>query len=117
MLTGTELGVAIAAVLLGAVGLGALLHWLWSRMGRVTPRDRALVTELIEDLHQTESRREAVEQVIHEIEQKHARREEHLESELAEARSDLETMHQGLINARQRLIDLEAELERLRKQG
>ena len=117
MLTGAELAVAIAAILFAAVGLGAALHWLWSRMGRVRPRDRALVAELMDDLHRTEAKREAAEQALREAEEHHAQREAQLGLELAEARADLETMHQGLVNARQRLIALEAELEQLRPAG
>lgn len=115
MLTGSELAIAIAAVLFGAVGLGAALHWLWVRMRRVRPQDRALVAELMEDLHETEAKREAVEEALREAEKRHAEREEQLHLELADARADLETMHAGLINARQRLMTLETELERLRE--
>jgi hypothetical protein len=81
----------------------------------VRSRDRALVAELMDDLHQTEAKREAAEQALREAGERHAEREEQLRNELAEARADLETMHGGLINARQRLMALEAELEQLRE--
>ncbi len=117
MLTGTGLGVAIAAILFGAVGLGAALHWLWVRTGRVRPRDRARVAELMDDLHQIEAKREAAEEALREAGERHAQREEQLGLELAEARADLETMHGGLVNARERLMALEAELEQFRGAG
>ena len=115
MLTGGELSVAIAAILFAAIGLGAALHWLWLRLGHVRPRHRALVTELIEDLHNTEEKREAAEAALHDLEGRLERREAELGQELAEARADLDAMHGGLIHARQRLMELEKEIERLRR--
>lgn len=106
MLTGSELGLAIAAVLFGAVALGALLHWLWARSGSGG--------SAAERLHEAELGRETAEQALQEAETRHARREEDLRRELAEARADLETMNDGLVNARKRLMELEIELERLR---
>ena len=117
MLTGTGLALAIAAVLFGAVALGALLHWAWARSGPGGTAEGARVSELGDQLHEAEMRLEASELALQEAEERHAGREEELNRQLAEARADLETMHGGLINARQRLMDLETELERLRREG
>jgi len=114
MLTGSQLALAIAAVLLGAAGVGALLHWLWGRLAPGRRGHRALVAELMDDLHAAESRRDAAELAVREAEERLARRAAELGREIAELRGDLETMHGGLIHARQRVLELEAELERLR---
>lgn len=114
MLTQSELAIAIAAVLMGAVGLGAVLHWLWTRLGARRPGDGARIAEMSERMHQVEMGREAAERALGEAEDRHAQREAELDREIAELRSDLDTLHGGLIHARQRIIELEAELERRR---
>lgn len=114
MLTGAELATAIAAVLFGAVGLGAFLHWLWLRLGPGRSDDAARIAEIGEQLHEAEMRCEAADLALRETEERFARREADLQRQLAESRADLETMQGGLVNARQRLYELEEELERLR---
>lgn len=113
VLTGSQLALAIAAVLLGAVALGVLLHWLWIRPGRGRRGEGAVLAKLMDDLHEAEAKRDAAELALREAEEHLARREAELEREIAELRSDLDTMHGGLIHARQRVLELEAELERL----
>ena len=46
MLTGSELSTAITAVLIGAVCVGFLLHWLWSHMNRLHTSDGARLGEM-----------------------------------------------------------------------
>lgn len=113
MLTGSELAIAIAAVLMGAVGLGAVLHRLWMRFAARRPGDGDRIAEMSERMHRLETGREAAARALAEAEERHARREAELGREIAELRSDLDTLHGGLIHARQRIIELEAELERL----
>lgn len=115
MLTGAQLGLAIAAVLFGAIGLGAVLHWLWLRL---SPGRSGLVhriSELGDQLHEAETQRDAAELTLHEAEERHVRREAELGRALEEARADLDTLNGGLVNARQRILELEAELERQRR--
>ena len=134
MLTGAELAIALAAVLMGAVGLGALLHWFWVRLGGMGTSAAARLARLSERLHEAEMAREAAELARQEAEAQlsegerraeeqlaalearlEAAREERetvLTRELAEARSDIEDLRDGLRYARQRINDLEAELGR-----
>ena len=135
MLTEAQLGIAIAAVLLAAVGVGVLLHWLLARLGGAGAGDSARLERLNERLQAAERAREAAERARQEAEARLAERERQaetrpaagesrpdqaarereaaLERELAEARSDLEAMRVGLANARRRIYALEAELEQL----
>jgi len=139
MLTGSELRTAIAAVLIGAVCAGFLLHWLWSHLNRSRTTDRARLDEMAERLHEADMAREAAEVARSQAEALLARREAEiaerlgvmqtrldgaiegreaeLTRELAAATLELETMHGGLSNARRRMIDLEAEIEELRGGG
>lgn len=111
MLTGRELGLAIAGVLLAAVALGALLHWLWTRLGRRGRDDGGRrLAELAERLKQAEADRAAAGQARDETEAALAR-------ELAEAQLDLEATHDALARAQTRVRELEAELERARGGG
>ena len=136
MLTGSELTTAIAAVLIGAVCTGFLLHWFWSHLNRSRTSDRARLGEMAERLHEADMAREAAEVARHQAETLLARREAEtaerlavmqtrldgavegreaeLTRELAEVALELETMRGGLGNARRRLIELEAEIEALR---
>lgn len=135
MLTGTELALAIAAVLLGAVGLGALLHWLWMRLAGLGTSAETRLERLSQRLHEAESAREAAEAACRQAEERLAagerqaedrlaalgarlesesrEREAVLARELAAARAELEAMREGLASARQRIHDLEGEIERL----
>jgi F0F1-type ATP synthase membrane subunit b/b' len=135
MLTGSELTTAIAAVLIGAVCVGFLLHWLWSHLNRSRTSDSARLDEMAERLHEADMAREAAEVARSQAEALLARREAEtaerlavmqtrlggaiegreaeLTRELASVRLDLETMRDGLGNARRRLIELEAEIGEL----
>jgi len=136
MLTGSELTTAIAAILIGAVCVGFLLHWLWSHLNRSRNSDSARLDEMAERLHEADMAREAAEVARSQAEALLARREAEtaerlavmqarlggaiegreaeLTRELASVRLDLETMRDGLGNARRRLIELEAEIEEVR---
>ena len=135
MLTGSQLTIAIAAVLIGAVCVGFLLHWLWSHLGRPRTSASARLGEMAERLHEADMAREAAEVARQQAEALLARREAEtaerlgvmqtrldgaiegreaeLTRELAAARLELETMRGGLINARRRMIELEAEIAAL----
>ncbi len=136
MLTGSELTTAIAVVLIGAVCVGFLLHWLWSHLGRSRTSASARLDEMAERLHEADMAREAAEVARSQAEALLARREAEtaerlavmqtrldgaiegreaeLTRELAEVRLELETMRGGLRNARRRIIELETEIEALR---
>ena len=135
MLTGSELTTAIAAVLIGAVLVGVLLHWLWGNISRSGSGDRTELDELAMRLHDADLAREAAEDARERAEALLARREADTAERMAlmqarldgavtdreaeltherdEARLELETMRDGLGNARQRIIDLEAQIEAL----
>jgi hypothetical protein len=136
MLTGSELEIAIAAALFGAVCLGFVLYWLWSALRGGARAELERLDEMAGRLHEAELAREGIEVAWREAEADIARREagateqvaamqtrlaveiEGREAELArqlsEALLELETMRDGLGNARRRIIDLEAELEESR---
>jgi F0F1-type ATP synthase membrane subunit b/b' len=135
MFSGSELEIAIAMVLAGAVCLGFLLHWLWQALGGAKT-DVARLGEMAERLHDADLAREAAETIRQEAEAALARRETEtaeqlavmrtrldgaiegreaeLARQLAEAQTELEAMRDGLGNARRRIMDLEAEIEVLR---
>ncbi len=135
MLTGSELTTAIAAVLIGAVCVGFLLHWFWSRLDRSRTSDSARLDEMAERLHEAVMAREAAVVARSQAEALLARREAEtaerlavmqtrldgaiegreaeLTRELAAVGLELETMRGGLSNARRRMIELEAEIEAL----
>ncbi len=137
MLNGSELSTAIAAVLIGAVCAGFLLHWLWSHLNRSRTSAIARLDEMAVRLHEADMAREAAEVSRHQAEALLARREAEtaerlavmqtrldgaiegreaeLTRELAAVRLELETMRGGLGNARRRIIELEAEIEALRR--
>jgi hypothetical protein len=136
MLTGTELSTAIAAVLIGAVCAGFLLHMFWSHLNRSRTSDSAQLNEMATRLHEADMAREAAEESYEKAEALRARRETaagerlavmqvrldgavegreaELTTELAAARLELETMSGGLSNARRRNFELEAEIEALK---
>ena len=136
MLTGSELSIAITAVLIGAVCVGFLLHWLWSHMSRSRTSDGARLGEMAARLHEADMAREAAEEAREQAEVLLARREAEtaerlavmqarldgavegreaeLAGELAAVQRELETMRDGLSNARRRNIELEGEIEALR---
>jgi hypothetical protein len=129
MLTGPELTTAIAVVLIGAVCAGFLLHWLWSLLGRSRTSDSVRLDEMAAQLHEADMAREEAEALLARREAETAERlaamqtrldgaiedrEAKLTRELAAVRLELETMRDGLGNARRRNIELEAEIERLK---
>jgi prophage endopeptidase len=136
MLSGSELSIAITAVLIGAVCVGFLLHWSWTYLNRSRTGDSARLDEMAERLHTAEMAREAAEEDRLQAEGLAARleaetteqlaamqarldgavegREAGLARELAEVRLELETMRDGLVNARRRSGELEAEIEALK---
>jgi hypothetical protein len=135
MLTGSELTTAIAAVLIGAILVGVLLHWLWGNISQSNSVDRTELDELAMRLHDADLAREAAEDARERAEALLARREADTAERMAlmqarlggavadreaeltrerdEARLELEAMRDGLGNARQRIIDLETQIEAL----
>ena len=58
MLTGSELTTAITAVLVGAVCLGFLLHWLWASWVGARRSHGVRIGEMAERLHEADLARE-----------------------------------------------------------
>ena len=136
MLSGSELSIAITAVLIGAVCVGFLLHWAWLHLTGPRAGDSARLEEMAERLHNAETAHEASEEGRLQAERLLARREAEtteqlaamqarldgavagreadLARELTEVRLELETMHDGLVNARRRTAELETQIEVLR---
>jgi hypothetical protein len=136
MLTGSELTTAISVVLIGAVCAGFLLHWLWSILGRSRTSDSIRLDEMAAQSHEADMAREEADSARQQAEALLARREAEtaerlavmqtrldgaiedreakLTGELAAVRLELETMRDGLCNARRRNIELEAEIEALK---
>lgn len=139
MLSRSELAIAITVVLIGAVCVGFLLHWAWTYLNRAKSIDSAKMGEMAEGLHQAEMAREAAEEARQQAEVTLARREAEiteqltamqarldgtlagreaeLARELTEVRLELETMHDGLVNARRRTGELEAQIEALQAEA
>ena len=136
MFTGSELSTAIAAVLIGAVCVGYLLHVFWSHLNRSRTSNNGQLNEMATRLHEADMSREAVEEALEKSKAQRVRRETEigerlavmqvrldgaiegreadLTTELAATRLDLETMREGLSNARRRNFELEAEIEALK---
>lgn len=137
MLSGGQLAIAISAVLAAAVALGWILHWIWSRLSDAAMSDTARLTEMINRLHEADRAREASEDARELAESLLAAREAEMESRMAEmqarldgavagreselakalreAQSDAEAAMAGLRHARRRIMELEAEIEELRR--
>ena len=135
MFDGSQLEIAIAMVLAGAVCVGFLLHWLWLALGG-TKTDEAEREEMALRLHEADLAREAAESAQQEAVAALARceadsaeqiaalqarldgeaegRETELNDALAEAQSEVETLRDKLANARRKNRELEAEVETLR---
>ena len=138
MFDGSQLEIAIAIVLAGAVCLGFLLHWLWLALGGIKP-DAAERDEMALRLHEADLAREAAESAQQEAAAALARceadsaeqmaviqarldgaaegHEVELRRELAEARSELEAVREEFGKVRQRNQELEAEIGTLRGAG
>lgn len=132
MLTGAQLAIAISAILFAAIVLGWILHWLWMRLSNAAISDTARITEMINRLHEADRAREAAEDAKELAENLLASREAEMENRMAamqarldgavegreaelsvalrEANADAEASMTGLRNARQRIMELEAEL-------
>ncbi len=137
MLSGAQLATAISAVLVAAIILGWLLHWLWMKLSNAAISDTARITEMINRLHEADRAREAAEDAKELAENLLASREGEMENRMAamqsrmdgavegreaqlstalrEAQADSEASMSGLRNARARIMDLEAEVEELRR--
>lgn len=137
MLSGGQLAIAISAVLAGAVAIGWSLHWLWIRLSNAATTDTARLTEMINRLHEADRAREAAEDARELAENLLAAREAEMENRMAamqarldgavlgreaelaqalrEAQADAEASMSGLRNARHRIMELEAEIEELRR--
>jgi len=132
MLTGGQLAIAISAILFAAIVLGWILHWLWMRLSNAAISDTARITEMINRLHEADRAREGAEDAKELAENLLASREAEMENRMAamqsrldgavegreeelsialrEAKADAEASMTGLRNARQRIMELEAEL-------
>ena len=136
MLTGAQLAIAISAILFAAIVLGWILHWLWMRLSNAAISDTARITEMINRLHEADRAREAAEDAKELAENLLASREAEMENRMAamqarldgavegreaelsialrEAKADAEASMTGLRNARQKIMELEAELSEAR---
>ena len=137
MLSGAQLATAITAILLLAVIIGWTLHWLWTRLSNAAISDTARITEMINRLHEADRAREAAEDAKELAENLLASREAEMENRMAamqsrmdgavegreaqlltemrEAKADAEAAMGGLRNARGQIMELEAEIEELRR--
>lgn len=137
MLSGAQLATAISAVLIAAILLGWILHWLWVRLSNAAISDTARITEMINRLHEADRAREAAQDAKELAENLLASREAEMENRMAamqarmdgavegreaqlatalrEAQADSEASMSGLRNARARIMEMEAEIEQLRR--
>lgn len=138
MLTGAQLATAISAVLVAAIMLGWILHWIWARLANAGS-DTARLAEAIDRLHEADRARETAQDAQRLAQTLLAEREAEFEGRLAdlqarldamvqdrdaelaglvrEARADAEASMAGLRNARRRIMELEAELDALRREA
>jgi hypothetical protein len=138
MLTGAQLATAITAVLVAAIALGWVLHWIWARLASAGT-DTARLAEMVERLHDADRARDAAEDARRLAETLLAAREAEMEARLAElqerldgmvhdrdaelgrvvreARADADAAMSGLRSARRRITELEAELDAHRPTG
>jgi hypothetical protein len=136
VLTGAQLATAITAVLVAAIAVGWVLHWIWTRLASAGT-DTARLAEVVQRLHEADRAREAAEQARELAENLLAAREAEMGTRIAElearletraeacdaepsaapgeARADAETSLSGLRGAQRRIAELEAELETLRR--
>ena len=133
MLSGAQLATAISAVLVAAVVIGWLLHWIWVRLSNAAITDTARITEMINRLHEADRAREAAEDAKELAENLLASREAEMENRMAAmqarmdgavegreaelvremraAKADADAAMAGLRNARARIMELEAQVE------
>lgn len=139
MLSEAQLAAAITAVLVGAIALGWILHWVWVRLSDAAVTDTARITEMVNRLHEADRARETAEDARELAENLLASREAEMENRLAamqarldgavegreaelakalrEAEADAEASMSGLRNARRRIMELEAEIEERARRG
>lgn len=137
MLTGAQLATAISAILVLAIVVGWILHWLWMRLSNAAVSDTARLTEMINRLHEADHARETAESAKELAENLLASREAEMENRmlamqsrldgavegreaelsrrLREAEAESEASMSGLRNARARIMDLEAQLEEMQR--
>jgi hypothetical protein len=137
MLTGAQLATAITAVLVAAIMLGWILHWIWARLAD-SGTETSLLSEMGERLHSADRSREAAEDARRHAELALAAREAEMGATMAEMKARLDTMAEnpdaelartaraaqadadasmsGLRGARRRIAELEAEVEALRRE-
>lgn len=135
MLSANQLGIAITAVLVAAIALGWILHWIWLRLAKEPQTDAARMDALIDRLHEADHAREEAENAREMAENALASREAEmkvriaamqermegaivgreaeLEQALREARADADAAMSGLYHARQHIMALEAEIDEL----
>ncbi len=136
MLTGEQLATAITAVLIAAIAIGWVLHWIWARLA-TTGSDAARLSAMVNRLHEADHAREAAEQARELAESLLAAREAEMEERVAalqaqldgmalardaelsaarhEARADADASMAGLREAGRRIAALEAELDIMRR--
>jgi len=136
MLDRSELAASIMAVLLGAIVLGWVLHWLWHRLSGAYRAEVSRISELAGRLQEAEAAETEAHEAAAEIESRLALREAETEAEIAElqerldsvvaardaelasqlreARAELQATMDGLGFARTRIAELEAEIEELK---
>ncbi len=129
MITGTDLALAITAVLIFSVLVGWCLHWLWVRMGMAAASPEEHIRDLVDRLHNADRAREEAEEARIRAESRLSAREAEMDNrmaamqarldgaiegreaqlaqELREAKAELEAMEDGLRNARIRIAELE----------
>lgn len=134
-----DLSHLIAAVLLGAVAVGWLLHWVWCLLARATSSEQERIASLIVQLDAAEQGREALaaelahtqtvhleqlavlERSITDINAEHAAEVAAQVSDAAReaevARRDAADAWEALAEARRRVGELERELAETRKAG
>lgn len=137
MLSGAQLATAISAVLVAAIVLGWVLHWLWMKLSNAAISDTARITEMINRLHEADRARETAEDAKELAENLLASREGEMENRMAamqarmdgavegreaqlstalrESQADSEAAMSGLRNARARIMELESEIEDLQR--
>lgn len=139
MLSENELATAISAVLVAAIALGWVLHWVWLRLSNAPVTDSARLRDMTNRLHEADHARGEAEEAREEAELMLAEREAEMENRLAamqarldgaiegreaelskalhEAEADAGASMAGLRTARQQIRELEARLEEASRGG
>ncbi|NRA98633.1 MAG: hypothetical protein HRU32_02260 [Rhodobacteraceae bacterium] len=104
-----EFIVATAAILFLAFLLGWFMHWLISRMSRVSQSDMSELDKMAQALHEAEETRD---QAITYLQQ----REAEMTNQLTQTEAELRAAMDGLRDARQETEELRTYLERQNQQ-